>query len=254
MIGKIKHKLSEGRNLAGMMHFTGSPMILECMASAGLDFVNIDLEHSPIDLGLAAHLIRAADAAGITPFVRVPDIDSGLIKKVLNLGAQGIIIPHATAETCGQAVRAARYAPEGIRGSCPAIRAARYSQPDWAEYTRRSNQAITVIPLLEEKQTIDQLDSILEIDGVDIVFLGPFDYSVSLGIPGADFDHPEMASGLRRVVEQARRRGKYVMTSVGAKIDPGYAREIFSQGVRLISYSADALVFLEACKVIASTR
>ena len=254
MISQVGQRLSEGRNLVGMMHFTGSPMILECMASAGMDFVNIDLEHSPIDLGLAAHLIRAADAGGITPFVRVPDVDAGLIKKMLNLGAQGIIIPHATVQSCHDAVRAVRYAPEGIRGSCPAIRAAHYSQPDWDAYTRSANRALTVIPLLEEKETIDQLDTILAIDGIDIVFLGPFDYSVSLGIPGANFDHPAMASGLRQVVELARRRGKYVMTSVGAKIDAAYARDIFAQGVRLISYSADALVFLEACKVIASTR
>lgn len=113
MIGQVGQRLSEGRNLVGMMHFTGSPMILECMASAGMDFVNIDLEHSPIDLELAAHLIRAADAGGITPFVRVPDIDAGLIKKMLNLGARGIIIPHATVQSCHDAVRALRYAPEG---------------------------------------------------------------------------------------------------------------------------------------------
>jgi 4-hydroxy-2-oxoheptanedioate aldolase len=253
MQNAVRRKLEQGKNLVGMMHFTGSPMLVEVMASAGLDFVNIDMEHSPIDTGLAAHLVRAADAAGIAPFVRVPAVDAGLIKKMLNLGAQGIIIPHADRADCEAAVAAARYAPAGSRGACPAIRAARYSQPDWAAFTEDCNREVSIVPLLEEKKAIDELDHILAIDGIDIVFLGPFDYSVALGIPGATFDHPAMAAALDRAVERARARGKYVMTSVGARIDAAYARRIFGHGVRMISYSADALVFLEACREIAAT-
>ena len=249
----VRRKLEQGKNLLGMMQFTGSPMLVEVMASAGMDFVNIDMEHSPIDNGLAAHLIRAADAAGIAPFVRVPSVEPGVIKRMLNLGAQGIIIPHASRDDCEAAVSAARYAPEGIRGSCPAIRAARYSQPDWAGFTRAANREVSVIPLLEEKEAIDEVDRILAIDGIDIVFLGPFDYSVALGVPGATFEHPLMASALDRVVGMAKARNKDVMTSVGAKIDTAYARKIFGHGVRLISYSADALVFLEACRAIVAT-
>ena len=253
MENQVRLRLDQGKNLLGMMHFTGSPMLIEVMASAGMDFVNIDMEHSPIDSELAAHLIRAADAAGITPFVRVPSIDPGLIMKMLNLGAQGIIIPHATRADCEAAVSAARYAPAGSRGSCPAIRASRYSQPDWAGYTRSANREVTIIPLLEDKEAIDGIEGILAVDGVDIVFLGPFDYSVALGISGATFDHPIMAAALDRVVKMAKARNKYVMTSVGARIDTTYARMIFDHGVRLISYSADALVFLEACRAIVAT-
>jgi len=254
MRNQVRDKLGSGANLVGMMHFTGSPMVIEVMASAGMDFANIDMEHSPIGIELAAHLIRTADAAGITPFVRVPSVDAGVIKQVLNLGASGIIIPHATTQDCLDAVAAVRYAPEGIRGSCPAIRAANYTQPDWAKWTRHANGTISVIPLLEEKAEIDAADEILAIDGVDIVFLGPFDYSVAMGIPGANFDHPVMAGALDRLVKAASSRGKYVMTSVGARIDTNYARQIFARGVRLISYSADALVFLEACRQIVATR
>jgi 4-hydroxy-2-oxoheptanedioate aldolase len=253
MQNQVRRKLEEGKNLLGMMQFTGSPMMIEVMASAGMDFVNIDMEHSPIDSGLAAHLVRAADAVGITPFVRVPSVDPPMIKKMLNLGVQGIIVPHASRANCEAAVSAARYEPEGTRGSCPAIRASRYYQPDWAGYTRATNREVTIIPLLEDKPAIDDVEGILAIDGVDIVFLGPFDYSVALGIAGATFDHPVMAAGLDRVVATARSRKKYVMTSVGARIDTNYARKIFGHGVRLISYSADALVFLEACRAIVAT-
>jgi 4-hydroxy-2-oxoheptanedioate aldolase len=254
MDNQVRRKLENGANLVGMMHFTGCPMLIEVMAKAGMDFANIDMEHSPIDIGLAAHLIRAADAAGITPFVRVPSVDPGIIKQALNLGARGIIIPHATVQSCRDAVAAVRYAPEGIRGSCPAIRAAGYSQPDWAGWTRHANREVMVIPLLEEKEDVDAADELLGIDGIDIAFMGPFDYSVAIGQPGATFDHPLMSAALDRLVKIARKHNKYVMTSVGARIDPAYARQIYAHGVRLISYSADALVFLEACRQIVATR
>ncbi|MGQ0663050.1 MAG: HpcH/HpaI aldolase family protein [Pseudomonadota bacterium] len=254
MENQVRRRLEDGQRVLGMMHFTASPMIVEVMARGGLDFAIVDMEHSPTDLGVAAHIIRAADAACIAPFVRVPEVDAGLIKKVLNLGAQGIVIPHATRASCEAAVQAVRYAPEGIRGSCPAIRAAGYGQPDWAQYTARANREVLVIPLLEEKATIDDIEALVAMPGVDIFFLGPFDLSVSIGLAGAGFEHPTMAAALDRVVALARAHRKYVMTSVGATIDLDYARNIFARGVQMISYSADALVFLEACRNIAALR
>ncbi len=254
MENKVRRALERGDVVMGMMHFTGSPMIVEVMARAGLDFTIIDMEHSPTDLGLAAHLVRAADAAGITPFLRVPDVDAGLIKKVLNLGVQGIVIPHATRETCEAAVRAVRYAPEGIRGSCPAVRSANYSPPDWKAYTAQANREVLIIPLLEEKETLDDIENVIAMPGIDVLFLGPFDFSISAGVPGAGFDHPIIAAALDRVVAIARRHGKYVMTSVGDQINTEYGRGILRRGVQMISYSADALVFLKACREIAALK
>ena len=119
--------------LTGMLLFTGSPMIVEMMAAAGVDFVIIDMEHSALDLDRCAHLIRAADAAGITPLVRVPEVDAALIKKLLNLGALGIAVPHANRDKCVAALQAVKYAPEGVPGASPIVRAARYSPPDLNE-------------------------------------------------------------------------------------------------------------------------
>ena len=113
---RIRQLLSEGKTVTGMLLFTGSPMVVEIMAASGLDFVIIDMEHSALDLDRAAHLIRAADAAGITPFVRVPEVDAALIKKLLNLGAAGIVLPHANRENCATLLKAMRYAPQGERG------------------------------------------------------------------------------------------------------------------------------------------
>ena len=189
--------------------------------------------HSPIDVGLAATLVRTGDAAGITPFVRVPEVDAGLIKMMLNLGAQGIVVPHANRESAQAAVRAAWYEPAGIRGSCPAIRAANYGPEDgWDAFQKAANREVLVIPLIEDTATVDDFEALADTPGLDVFFLGPFDYSVSAGVPGADFDHPVMAQTLSRMVEIASRRGKYVMTSIGDRIDAQYGRGIIEKGVR----------------------
>ena len=255
MNNQVRRKLERGEVVMGMMHFTGSPMVVEVMARAGLDFFIVDMEHSPIDVGLAATLVRTGDAAGITPFVRVPEVDAGLIKKMLNLGAQGIVVPHANRESAQAAVRAAWYEPAGIRGSCPAIRAANYGPEEgWDAFQKAANREVLVIPLIEDTATVDDFEALADTPGLDVFFLGPFDYSVSAGVPGADFDHPVMAQTLSRMVEIASRRGKYVMTSVGDRIDAQYGRGIIEKGVRMISYSADALVFLRACREVAGLK
>ena len=255
MNNQVRRKLERGEVVMGMMHFTGSPMVVEVMARAGLDFFIVDMEHSPIDVGLAATLVRTGDAAGITPFVRVPEVDAGLIKKMLNLGAQGIVVPHANRESAQAAVRAAWYEPAGIRGSCPAIRAANYGPEDgWDAFQKAANREVLVIPLIEDTATVDDFEALADTPGLDVFFLGPFDYSVSAGVPGADFDHPVMAQTISRMIEIASRRGKYVMTSVGDRIDAQYGRGIIEKGVRMISYSADALVFLRACREVAGLK
>ena len=254
MRNAVRRKLAAGETVMGMMHFTASPMIVEIMASAGLDFTIIDMEHSPIDLGTAAHLVRAADAAGLAPFLRVPAVEPHLIKKVLNLGVQGIVIPHATVDDCKAAVAACNYPPEGDRGSCPAVRSSGYTQPDWGVHMAEQNREVVIVPLIEDKATLDRIDEILPLKGVDIVFLGPWDMSIALGVPGARFDHPVMSAALERAVAVARRHGKYVMTSVGDAIDDSYGRSILAKGVQMISYSADALVFQKACRTIAALK
>jgi 4-hydroxy-2-oxoheptanedioate aldolase len=254
MQNTVRRKLEAGETVMGMMHFTASPMIVEIMASAGLDFTIIDMEHSPIDLGVAAHLVRAADAAGLSPFLRVPSVDPTLIKKVLNLGVQGIVIPHATIEDCKVAVEACHYPPDGDRGSCPAIRSAGYAQPDWPKHWAEANREILIVPLIEDQATLDRVEELMSLKSVDVIFLGPWDMSIALGVPGARFDHPVMAAALERVVAIARRHGKYVMTSVGDMIDDSYGRGILAKGVQMISYSADALVFQSACRTIAALK
>src|SRR5258706_1834850 len=106
MKNPVKAALARGETVTGILLFTANPMITELAAAAGIDFVIVDMEHSALDLDGCAHVIRAADAAGITPFVRVPEVDATLIKKIVNLGAAGIVVPHANRDNCAEALRA----------------------------------------------------------------------------------------------------------------------------------------------------
>ena len=248
MENRIKRALARSEVVTGMLLFSGSPMVVEMMAAAGVDFVIIDMEHSALDLERCAHLIRAADAAGITPLVRVPEVDAALVKKVLNLGAMGIAVPHANRENCEAALRAVRYAPEGERGACPIVRAAQYTPSDWNEYARRANGEIMVIPLLEDRAVIEGFDDLVALPGLDIFFVGPTDLGISLGVPGATFDDPKLGGALDQVIAAARRHGKHVMTTIGNRLDPEYGRAVARRGVQLIVLGTDGHLFLDAVR------
>jgi 4-hydroxy-2-oxoheptanedioate aldolase len=251
---RVRQLLADGKTVTGMMLFTGSPMVVELMAAAGLDFVIIDMEHSALDLDRAGHLIRAADAAHITPFVRVPGADTALIKKLLNLGAAGIVLPHANRSNCAALLKAMRFAPDGERGACQITRAAGYVRGGWNEYAARANREVMAIALLEENESIADLDILAAMPGLDAFFVGPTDLSVSLGVPGATFDDPKMSAALDTVVATARRHGKYAMTLIGNNLDVEYGRRIAKRGVQIIVLGTDGDLFLDAIKRMAGVK
>jgi 2-keto-3-deoxy-L-rhamnonate aldolase RhmA len=248
MPSSFRAQLQSGKTVTGLILFSGSPMIVELAAAAGTDFVIIDMEHSALDLDTCAHVIRAADAARITPFVRVPVVDAALIKKLLNMGAAGIAVPHASRDNCAAALHAVRYAPEGERGACAIVRSAGYAPGDWDEHVRRANREVMVIPLLEDRETIDEFEALAAMPGLDMFFIGPTDLSISLGVPHATFDEPAMGAALDRVVNVARHHGKRVMTTVGNKPDPEYARSVARRGVQAIVLGTDGHLFIDACR------
>ena len=250
----IRQILSEGKTVTGMLLFTGSPMVVEIMAASGLDFVIIDMEHSALDLDRAGHLIRAADAAGITPFVRVPEVDAALIKKLLNLGAAGIVLPHANRENCAALLKAMHYAPEGERGACQIVRAAGYVRGGWDAYAERANREVMAIPLLEEGASIADFESLAAMPGLDVYFVGPTDLSISLGVPGATFDDPKMSAALDTVVAAARRHGKHAMTLIGNNLDVEYGKRVARRGVQMIVLGTDGDLFVDAIRRMAAVK
>jgi 2-keto-3-deoxy-L-rhamnonate aldolase RhmA len=251
----LRERFARGDSLTGMIDFIGAPMVIEILARAGIDFVMIDMEHCPMDMDRLAHLIRAADAAGIAPLVRVPEVDPGLIKRILNLDAAGIVIPHGNKESCEALVRAARYAPEGDRGACPIVRATGYWPDDWSAYAQKANRDIMLLPLIEDAEAIDDIEAIAAVPGIDGLFVGPYDLSVSVGAPGADFDHPAMSKALDRVTAACRQHSKVVVTTIGDRQERDYSRNLVKRGVQGLVFATDALVLLQACKrMVAFTR
>ncbi len=240
----LRERFARGETLTGIIDFIGAPMVIEIIARAGIDFVIIDMEHSPLDLDRLAHLIRAADAAGSAPLVRVPDVEPGLIKRVLNLGAAGIVIPHGTRARCEALVRAARYAPDGERGACPVVRATGYWPDDWNAYAAKANREVMLLPLIEDASAVDEIEMIAALPGVDGLFVGPYDLAVALGAPGTDFEHPAMSATLERASKACRAHGKALVTTIGDRQERDYTRRLATlQG---LVFATDALVLLQA--------
>ncbi len=244
----LRERFARGDCLTGMIDFIGAPMVIEILARAGIDFVIIDMEHCPLDMDRLAHLVRAADAAGIAPLVRVPGVDAALIKRVLNLDVAGLVIPHGTRASCEELVRAARYAPEGERGACPIVRATGYWPDDWNAYAQQANRDILLLPLIEDQAAIDDFEAIAAVPGINGFFIGPYDLSVSIGAPGADFNHPMMSRALDRVVAACRRHSKLVVTTVGDRQERAYCQQLVERGVQGLVFATDALVLLQACR------
>ncbi len=245
---RIRELLKTGKTVTGVLVFSGSPMVVEVLAAAGVDFAILDMEHSALDLDQVAHCIRAADAAGITPFVRVPGVDASLIKKLLNLGAAGIVLPHANPDNCKALLQAMRFAPEGDRGACQVVRSAGYTRGGWNEYAARTNRELIAIALIEDKPTLDDFETLAAMPGLDVYFIGPTDLSISLGVPAATFDDPILGAALDKVVEVTRRHGKIAMTLIGNNLDGEYGKRVVKRGVQMLALGTDGDLFLDAAK------
>ncbi|MCW4048831.1 MAG: aldolase/citrate lyase family protein [Candidatus Bathyarchaeota archaeon] len=181
----LKQKLSDGKVIVGTFLFSSSPVVMEILDHAGLDFVIIDTEHGPtgtVDTQKFGHLIRAAESAGVVPLVRIPERSRIMTQKVLDLGAMGVVVPMVeTAEEVEEIVKDCRYPPAGNRGACYLTRAAKYSAGFTGDYWEKANENIMVIPLVESKTAVENIEKIVQVEGVDFAFFGGRDYSMKAG-------------------------------------------------------------------------
>ncbi len=217
------------------------PSVGEVMVRAGFDWLTIDLEHSAITLESAAELIRTIDLAGASPLVRVGSHDANVIKRVMDAGAHGIIASTVnTPEQAAAIVAAVKYPPTGSRG-VGLSRAQGYADEFDAHY-RWLNEESIVFVQIEHHEAVANLEGILRVPGVDGFFIGPYDLSASLGIPG-QLDDPKMIAALaevRRVRETLQTvAGIHVVQPVPAEVE-----KKFADGYRFIAYGIDYLFLL----------
>ncbi|MBC3759193.1 aldolase [Hyunsoonleella sp. SJ7] len=223
------------------------PALVEVAAFAGFDFVIIDLEHGPSTFETIQGHVRAAQAKGVVPVVRVPEISENMISKALDIGADYVQVPQIeTAKDAERVVKASKFFPEGARGVCRYVRAADYSSMHKEYYFGNANQSTGVIIHIEGNIAFKNIDQILAVDGIDIIFIGPYDMSQSCGVPG-QVNHPKVISQMKEIVEKASKLGKVVGTFVES---PESARQWIDLGVKYISYAVDVGIYYSACKSI----
>ena len=236
MKNNLKTKIRSDQTTLGSWLSLSEPAIAEIFANAGLDWVAVDLEHSTISITQAGELIRIIDLAGAAPLVRVTSNDSDQIKRILDAGAHGIIVPMVNSEDCARkAVAATRYPPEGVRG-VGLGRAQKYGA-GFKEYLNWQEEGPVVIVQIEHVDSVRNLESILGVDGIDGFMIGPYDLSCSMGVPG-DFENPKFV----KTIESILSIGEKMNTPAGIHIvepDTNRLKELVSQGYKFIAYGVD---------------
>ncbi|MHC4564639.1 MAG: HpcH/HpaI aldolase family protein [Planctomycetota bacterium] len=247
LIRHFRQRIAEGP-VFGPFSKTSDPAIVETLGHAGFDFIILDMEHGPNSIETVQNVIRAAQLAEMAPIVRIPSGDYEMIGKALDVGAAGVQVPQVScAQDVRVAIKHAKFAPLGMRGVCRYVRAAGYSSMDKTDYFRRANETLLIIQI-EGQAALDNLDEILAVDGVDIVFVGPYDLSQSLGVPG-EVEHPLVIEKMKQIVEVCLGKGVFV----GNFTETIPQTEMWvAQGLRYMSYSVDVGIVYEAGKALLS--
>jgi len=204
----IRAALREGKPVFGITISTPSVEIAAQAADMGFDFLWIEMEHSPITLETARNMILATRGSRAMPFIRVPVVELWTAKRVMDMGALGVIFPFvSTAETARIAAQACKYPPEGLRGSGAGLATFRWPAP--GGYYDFADRNIVVVTNIEDKTALENIDAIAGTPGVDVLFIGTSDLSFSLGLRGKQ-DHPLLLDAIRKVVQAAQKAGKAV--------------------------------------------
>lgn len=241
MARTFRRQLLSGETAVGTFQLIDSPVVAELAGLAGLDFTILDQEHGPLTAETCVGLCAAAEQGGAAPIVRVRENAAPEIQRALDIGAAGVEIPQVeTREDAERAARAARFSPIGDRGLSLYVRAGGYKGGD--DFTDRQNEEATVIVHIEGRDGVENLDGIMAVEGIDVLFLGPYDLSQSLGIPG-QVRHERVEELMEDVCERAAEAGRVVGTYAD---DPEMARRWIDAGVQFVAVYVDAPMLLDA--------
>lgn len=241
----FKRALSRRELQIGLWSTLCSNLGAEIIGQSGFDWILLDTEHSPNELPDLVAQLQAMGTGTASPVVRAAWNDPVLIKRILDIGAQSILLPYVqTAEQAQRAVESVRYPPRGIRGVSAGSRASKFGRIK--DYLRKADEEICLIVQIETRSALEELESISCVDGVDGVFLGPADLSASLGHLGEP-QHPETQSALRDAAARLARLGKaagilaVVEADARRYLEWGYTFVAVGADTALLATSADAL-------------
>ena len=242
----VKRRLAEGgRAIGTMVAEFATPGIGRLAARAGAEFVLFDMEHTGYDVERMRGVLAAAEAGGAVPFLRVPDADYHFVSRGLDAGALGLMVPSVEGpEEAREIVRAARFPPAGRRGFGLLLHRDEFEPAGLPAVLRRVDEATLVLVQIETAAGLERVDEIAAVEGVDVLWIGHFDLTASLGIPG-DFASPRYEEALDRVVAAGRAHGKAVGMVCGS-VEEGAS--LFARGFRILAYSIDLILYQDALR------
>jgi 4-hydroxy-2-oxoheptanedioate aldolase len=247
---QFRARTRDGKVSLGVHASSMSPQLVELYGFAGVDFVILGTEVEAMDLGKLEDLLRAANAAGTVPIVKLRRPDPDLVSETMNYGAPIVMVPHITSgPQLEELVAAARFEPDGTRGECPVGRYTGYGTIDLDVSRRAANGVSCVIPIIEDREAMKNLDEIAAVDGVDIMEIGPFDLSRSLGYPGQAYSSSVVLDAIDEITDAARRHGKAVAaplwispdTDSPSKIIAWQIEHLVARGITLL-YAAEVIL------------
>ena len=232
----LKKRLKSGELALGTWITINHPDVVDALSELPLDWLVFDMEHAPLEISDIEVLMMPLRGTNIAPIIRVPWNDMVMIKRALDIGAEGILVPWVnTGKEAEEAVRYASYPPRGVRGAGPR-RAIRYGKRSFLEYYRsfEENERMILVQV-ETGKAIENLEDILSTPGIDVAYVGPLDLSTNLGIP-TQYDHPKFQEVLRRVVKACE---KYDVTPGIHGFGLEYVKKAIEQGFRFIALMSD---------------
>lgn len=249
-IAALRRRITTGESLIGTWVCNPSGDVVEMLGHAGFDFAILDLEHGPISIGMLPALFRAAEVAGLAPFVRIPAASSDLIAKAIDAGAVGIVVPAIGDSATGAAMIAlTRYPPAGRRGAHNSTRALAYSRRSFNQ-TVADDQMSRPLVILQVEQALEpeEVEAIAALDGLDVLFVGAYDLSLSLGLAG-QFEHPAVRGCVDSIVSAARSNGLAVgLWTASAEDVP----QLVERGFTFLTIGNSEMIFFQAARSIAS--
>lgn len=232
----LKKRLQAGETLIGCWLNLGSSVTAEIVGLAGFDWVLLDLEHGAGEPKDLLHQLQALEHTGAAPVVRVESVAKQRIHRVLDVGAEGVMCPQIkTVEDAKAAIMGIHYPPLGHRGVAKMVRATGFGK-HFNQYVQQTQENLVGVIQIETREAVEKVEEIAALDGVDVLFIGPADLSMSLGIFG-QLDHPTFTAALDRIVSAAKSAGK----AIGILLfDPGEFEKYQAMGIQLIACGSDA--------------
>lgn len=245
---RIKSKFQRSELVIGMGVSLKDAMVSEIMASAGFDFLWIDMEHSSLTIEACDAHVSALRGTDTAAWIRVPSCEPTVIKPILDLNPAGIIVPQiSSVAEAKKAVSACRYPPHGIRGFGPR-RGLSYGSVDMQTYLKRAEEDPLVILQIEHIDAVNQIDAILDTPGIGSICFGPNDLSGSLGLMG-QAGHPRVVEAIERVIEACKKRKMLCGTSIG--YSPELVRQWIARGINWIQSSTDFSAIQQTATLVA---